>query len=108
MSAVELLLAFGLYGGITAVLNALFARRSQLDTWAEAHPQRAGALKLLRAIGLDPWLIAQALSLWANKRLPEAVRQASIGPPVTETPPVVLLPPGLLDVEETTPLPPAP
>lgn len=89
MSTLEFVLAVAIYGGITSVLNALLARRSQIDTWAEANPKRAAALKLLRGIGLDPWMIVQALALWFKGRLPHAVRNGSVRPP----PPFVVLQP---------------
>jgi len=103
MNLLEFLLAFGIYGGITSALNFALAHKSQLDSWAEAHPTRAGALKLLRAVGLDPWLIHQAFSLWAKRRLPTAVRNASLAPaPIVPAP---IVPTPILSSDET-PLPP--
>lgn len=81
MTALEFVASIAIYWGITSVVNFALARRSQADAWAEAHPNVAGALKLLRGIGLDPWLILQALSLWAKKRLPSVVRNGSLRPP---------------------------
>lgn len=56
-------LAFGL-------VSLALANRSQIDAWAEKHPRVAGALKLVRALGFDPWLLVQGLSLLIRKKLP--------------------------------------
>lgn len=75
-----------LFGALSLVLS----RRSQIDAWAEMHPRVAGVMKLLRSIGLDPWMLVQSLSLIVRGRLPDP-------PPVKSTrklPPLVVL--GLL------------
>jgi hypothetical protein len=56
-------LAFGL-------VSLLLAKRSQIDAWAESNPRLAGTLKLLRALGLDPWMALQSLSLIVRGKLP--------------------------------------
>jgi hypothetical protein len=55
----------------SALLSLLLGRRSQVDAWAEKHPRIAAALKLMRAVGLDPWLALQSLSLAVKGRLPK-------------------------------------
>lgn len=42
-------------GFVTGVANLLLSNKSQVELWAETHPKLAAAMKLLRAIGLDPW-----------------------------------------------------
>jgi hypothetical protein len=56
-------LALGLIALVTS-------RRSQIDAWASAHPRVAGVMKLMRGLGLDPYLLIQGLSLLIRKRLP--------------------------------------
>lgn len=75
------LLAVVGYGIATGALNLLLARRSQVDAWAESRPRIAAILKLLRAIGFDPWMVVQALSLFFLKRLPAASRDPALAPP---------------------------
>lgn len=55
---------------IFGVLSLALSRQSQIDAWVEQHPRIAGMMKLLRALGLDPWMAAQALSLLIRGRLP--------------------------------------
>lgn len=54
----------------SALLSLLVGERSRVDAWCEAHPRVAGGIKLLRAMGVDPWLIVSATSLIVNKKLP--------------------------------------
>ena len=54
---------------VTALAN-LVAHRSQVDSWCEKRPRLAAALKAMRAIGLDPWMIMQSVSLALRGRLP--------------------------------------
>jgi hypothetical protein len=56
-------LAFGL-------VSLVLARRSQIDAWAESRPRVAGVLKLVRGLGLDPWLVVQSASLIVRGKLP--------------------------------------
>jgi hypothetical protein len=58
-------LALGLIALVTS-------RRSQIDEWASAHPRVAGAMKLMRALGFDPWMTLQSLSLIVRGKLPAA------------------------------------
>jgi hypothetical protein len=60
------------WGSVTGVLNALLARKSQIETWAESHPRAAAVQKFMRAIGFDPWNAISAALLWAKGRLPMA------------------------------------
>jgi hypothetical protein len=72
---------------VAGVLSLVLSRRSQIDAWAEQHPRIAGVMKLLRSLGLDPWMLVQSLSLIVRGRLPEP-------PPVKSTrklPPLVVL-----------------
>ena len=62
------------YGFVTGLANLLLSKRSQVELWAESHPKAAALQKLLRAIGLDPWQIISAISLWATSKLPDAQR----------------------------------
>jgi hypothetical protein len=56
--------------GLLALLLLATARRSQIDAWAESKPKIAGALKILRGLGIDPFLVIQGLSLLIRGRLP--------------------------------------
>lgn len=53
------------------VVSLLLAYRSQLDEWAESNPRVAGTLKLMRSVGIDPWMLLQGLSLILRGRLPK-------------------------------------
>jgi hypothetical protein len=85
------------YGLITGLANLLLSRKSQVELWAESHPKAAGAMKLLRAVGLDPWQIISAISLWATKKLPDAQRSEGlksedpkpVKPPKPPSPPYI-------------------
>jgi hypothetical protein len=70
----EELKAFIAYQLIAFILNLVLGYRSQVNAWAESKPRLASALKLLRATGIDPWMLLQSLSLAVRKRLPAAVR----------------------------------
>lgn len=74
-------LAFGL-------LSLVLSKRSQVDAWAEAHPRVAGVLKLLRSVGLDPWMLLQSLSLLIRGRLPDPPQPKATS---KRPPPLVLL-----------------
>lgn len=58
--------------GVLFVINLMFAGRSQIDAWAEAHPRIAGTMKAMRGLGLDPWMLLQSASLIVKGRLPAA------------------------------------
>lgn len=75
---VTYLLPLLIYGAITGTANLLLSRKSQVELWAESNPKLAGAMKLLRAVGLDPWQIISAISLWATKKLPDAQRSEGL------------------------------
>lgn len=68
------------YAVASFLLSLLIARRSQVDAWAESNPRIAGAMKILRGTGIDPWLIAQGLTLVVAGRLPKWLR-----PPAPES-----------------------
>jgi hypothetical protein len=53
------------------VISLLLSKQSQIDSWANAHPRVAGFMKLLRGLGLDPFLLLQSLSLLLRGRLPD-------------------------------------
>lgn len=67
-----------IYGAITGIANLLLSKKSQVELWAEANPRLAAVMKLLRAVGLDPWQIISAISLWATKKLPDAQRSEGL------------------------------
>lgn len=85
------IVAVASYLAITGLLNLAIGHRSQIDSWAESKPRVAAALKLLRGFGFDPWLIIQALSLAASKRLPAALRDPVENTKPTKVPPLPLL-----------------
>jgi hypothetical protein len=58
-------------------VSLLLSHRSQVDAWAEKNPRLAGLMKLLRSLGLDPWMFVQSVSLIAKGRLPKAVTDGS-------------------------------
>jgi hypothetical protein len=68
-----------LHGALALILLAV-ARRSQIDSWAECNPKIAGVLKILRGLGIDPWLVLSGLSLLIRGRLP-ATKDDSKKPP---------------------------
>lgn len=67
----NVLLTFAAYAVITGLLNLLLSERSRVDAWAESKPKLAAALKVLRAIGLDPWHLVSAVSLFFKGKLPQ-------------------------------------
>lgn len=77
-------------GALTLALflvNLAFGRRSQIDAWCNAHPYAAGAMKIMRGVGHDPWQVLQGASLLIRKRLPdpiESVVDALVPPPASE------------------------
>lgn len=84
---VSILIPVGLYLAL-GILNALIAKRSQIDAWAEANPRAAALLKMMRALGLDPWMALQSLTLLVKGRLPLALKGRQDEPPrVTPIPP---------------------
>lgn len=64
------------YAVLTAVLNLIFSKRSQIDEWCEANPRLAAFAKLLRGVGIDPWTIAQSLVLAFTSKLPGYQKQS--------------------------------
>ena len=66
---------------LTAVwlLLMLAARRTQVNAWCMKRPRIAGILKLLRAVGFDPWLAIQGLTLLLKGRLPADLLKALAG-----------------------------
>lgn len=66
------LLPLLIYGAITGLANLLLSHKSQIESYAQAYPKWSGVLKMLRAVGFDPWNFVSAISLWAQKRLPDA------------------------------------
>jgi hypothetical protein len=67
---------------VAGLFSLLMSKRSQIDAWAESNPRVAGVMKLLRGLGVDPWLIAQGVMLIVAKRLP-ATKPTSRLPPLT-------------------------
>jgi hypothetical protein len=59
------------------VVSLVLSHKSQIDAWAEKNPRLAGVMKLLRGLGLDPWLVVQSLSLIVKGRLPVKVTAGS-------------------------------
>jgi hypothetical protein len=55
---------------VLGLIALITSRRSQIDAWAESHPRLAGTMKLVRSLGLDPWLLVQSLSLIVRGKLP--------------------------------------
>ena len=53
------------------LLALLFGRKSQIDAWVERNPRLSGAMKIIRGVGLDPWLPLQGLCLLVFGRLPK-------------------------------------
>jgi hypothetical protein len=65
-----------LYLVLSGLVSGLLARRSQVDAWAESRPRLAGALKLLRSVGLDPWIFVQGVSLLFRGKFPDKLKAA--------------------------------
>lgn len=64
---------------VFALGSLLLSKKSQIDAWAESKPRLAGAMKIFRGLGLDPWLVIQGIVLIFKGRLPKSSR--SIPPP---------------------------
>lgn len=60
----------GLYVAL-GLISLLIANRSQIDEWAEKNPRVAGIQKLMRSLGIDPWMLLQGLSLLIRGKLPK-------------------------------------
>jgi hypothetical protein len=60
------------------LLSLLVSQKSQIDAWAEKNPRAAGFMKLLRSLGIDPWLLVQSLSLIVRGKLPVKLQAAQI------------------------------
>jgi hypothetical protein len=102
-------IALLVYGAITGLASAVLAHKSQIESWAIENPKRAGALKILRGVGLDPWNVISGVSLWAKGKLPDAqqngakavaqFKAASVAPPpltdADDTPPTRMFPPSV-------------
>lgn len=72
------LLASGLgWYFLSGVLNLIAAHKSQIDAWVESNPRLGGLFKILRGMGLDPWLIHQGLTLLVKGKLPQKLRPPS-------------------------------
>ncbi len=80
----QTLITIGIWLAATALLN-LLAHRSQVDAWCERRPRLAAVLKVMRGMGLDPWLLVQALSLALRGRLPTALRPPEKAPDTLRT-----------------------
>lgn len=66
-----------LYAALTGIFNLIFARKSQIEAWAESKPRVAAILKLSRALGFDPWNVLSGLSLLFKSKLPEIQKSDS-------------------------------
>jgi hypothetical protein len=71
---------------VSGIVSLILANKSQIDGWANANPRLAGILKLMRGMGLDPWLVFQSLSLLILKRLPQKPPQDPPAPPNDQSP----------------------
>lgn len=95
MNTPKALLALAGWLALSFVINLLFAKRSQLDHWAEANPRIAALLKLMRAVGIDPWMMLQAASLFVRGRLPPGMGGGGAGkddlPPTPRDPSVKIV-----------------
>jgi hypothetical protein len=60
------------------LLSLLVSQKSQVDAWAEKNPRVAGFMKLLRSLGIDPWLLVQSLSLIFRSKLPVKLQAAQL------------------------------
>jgi len=75
------------YGSIVLVfiINLIVSRKSQIDAWCEANPRVSSVLKILRGLGIDPWIIIQGIALLFTAKLPTdykvltAATEAKIG-----------------------------
>ncbi len=80
------------YAALTGIFNLIFANKSQINAWCEANPRLAAALKITRALGLDPQHLWAALALVVKKRLP-AVQTETLdeAPKSRAVPPLMLI-----------------
>lgn len=62
---------------VFGLVSLALSHRSQIDAWAEQNPRLAGLMKLLRSLGLDPWMFVQSVSLIVKGRLPVKVTAGS-------------------------------
>lgn len=83
---------------ITGLWNLAVAKRTQIDEWSEANPRIAGALKIVRGFGFDPWTIYQGIVLIALGRLPAYTKQtlAQVSKPNPKPPILPIIMVGLL------------
>lgn len=66
------------YAALTGIFNLIFARKSQIEAWAESRPRLAALLKMTRSLGFDPWNALSALSLFFAKKLPQVQKSDSV------------------------------
>lgn len=86
----NVILAGVAYAAITGVLNLLLSERSRVDAWAANQPRLASLLKLLRAVGFDPWLVVASASLMFKGRLPRPKPAEDVDTTVRIVPAVLL------------------
>ena len=95
---------------VSALLNLLLSKKTQIDAWAEAQPRLAGILKIGRAIGFDPWGILQGWSLLITGKLPPYLKttlsELSPAPTEDDRPTPVDHPPAGAKPPSTPPEPP--
>ncbi len=56
------------------LIHLALSHKTQIDSWCEANPRVAGTLKILRGVGIDPWLVLQGVSLLVQGRLPKYLK----------------------------------
>jgi hypothetical protein len=62
---------FVLWAVGSGLVNLLLSHRTRIDAFATSHPRIAATLDVLRAIGIDPWmLVAAARNLMAKQLAP--------------------------------------
>lgn len=56
-----------------SLVSLAFARKTQVETWVASHPRATFILRIVRAFGVDPWLLAKAWKGLADSRPPTGV-----------------------------------
>lgn len=63
---------------VAGAISLVLSHQSQIDAWAERNPRLAGVMKLLRSLGLDPFMLLQSVSLIVRKKLPVKLQAAKL------------------------------
>jgi hypothetical protein len=69
------------------LISFIFSKKSQLDHWVEENPRLGGLAKILRSVGLDPWMLLQGLWLLVRGKLPAHAKNVTLESNLESEPP---------------------